>query len=35
VEKEIRDLKKQLDELQTLLKEHDCPKQLPYSGGNA
>jgi len=35
VENEIRSLKKQLDELQSLLKEHDCPKQLPYSGGNA
>lgn len=35
VENEIRSLKKQLEELQSLLKEHDCPKQLPYSGGNA
>jgi len=34
VEREIHDLKKQIEELHNLLKEHDCPKQLPYSGGN-
>lgn len=34
VEKEVRDLQKQIEELHALLKEHDCPKQLPYSGGN-
>lgn len=35
VEFEIRALKKQVEELQSLLKEHECPNQLPYSGGNS